>query len=93
MDVNEFMQRSNRKARRGRKVARLILAETVSVIAVFALLILLAPSGFSHMTPRLRDLIVPGVGVLGIVVGLALMWRILRADPEPDRDGWLYRAR
>jgi hypothetical protein len=91
--VDKVFRDSWRLARRGRRLAWLIFAGTVSVVALFALLILLGPSGHTMMTPRLRDLVVPVVGVIGIAVGLAWMWRILRADPEPDRNGWLYRSR
>lgn len=36
-------------------------------------------------------IIVPAVGVFGLLFGLAWMWRILRADPEPDSRSWRYR--
>jgi hypothetical protein len=35
----------------------------------------------------------PGIGILGILAGLAWMGRILRADPEPDTSAWRYRDR
>ena len=37
------------------------------------------------------SLIVPGIGILGLVIGLVWMVRILRAHQEPEPKGWRYR--
>jgi hypothetical protein len=91
--VDALFLKSWRRARRGRRIARLIFAVAVSVAAVAALLITNAQNTMGGHSDDLVDLIMPVVGVIGIAVGLAWMWRILRADPEPDRNGWLYRSR
>lgn len=35
----------------------------------------------------------PLVGIGGVIIGLAWMIRIHRADPEPDQHAWRYRSR
>lgn len=91
------MARSNARARRGRRVARALFAEAIFLIWLLAFLIfigpqtmggpMMRPSGFAAAV----GMIVLGAGVLGLVIGLAWMWRILRADPEPDSRSWRYR--
>ena len=68
-----------------------------------AVLALLAFVGFLFLSmpnttaplfePALTEWILPGLGVLGILVGLAWMVRILRSDPEPGSSAWRYRER
>src|SRR6185295_10630576 len=92
--VDKLFLRSWRRARRGRRIARVMFGLAASVAVVVALLIVSAPSTMGMRMPDLLwDLVIPGIGGLGLVVGLAWMWRILRADPEPGTDGWLYRSR
>jgi hypothetical protein len=95
-DLDELMAQSNAKARRGRRIARLIFAEGVSFAAVAGFVMIIATSnqrGGYIAGPGLMPWIGPGLGVLGILVGLAWMVRILRADPEPDSSAWRYRDR
>jgi hypothetical protein len=40
---------------------------------------------------RTLEFAVVGLGVLGILIGEALLLRIVRADPEPDQGAWRYR--
>jgi hypothetical protein len=49
--------------------------------------------GGGFFEPSLTEWILPGLGVLGILLGLAWMVRIFRADPEPDSSAWRYRER
>jgi hypothetical protein len=94
-ELDEFMARSNAKARRGREIARGLVTAGLVVLAfvTFLLLSLPDPMGGPIFEPSLSGWILPGLGVLGILVGLAWMWRILRADPEPDTSAWRYRDR
>lgn len=93
MDLNEFMAESNARARRGRRLSREIFGAALLTPAVVAFLFIAAPNGPTAMfaDPGPIRLIVPGIGVLGIVVGLVWMVRILRAHHEPEAKGWRYR--
>jgi hypothetical protein len=96
VDLNEYMQRSNVRARRGRRIARLIFAEAVGFVALVGFFVIVAASNQRSgyiADPGLIPWIAPGLGTLGIAVGLAWMIRILRADPEPDSAAWRYRDR
>jgi hypothetical protein len=92
-DLDELMAESNAKARRGRASARSLFAAVLILLAFVAFLFLSLPNTFGHFEPGLIEWIAPGVGILGILVGLAWMVRILRADPEPDSSTWRYRDR
>jgi len=78
-----------RRARRGRRLARLIFAEalSVAVVAVVAL-VLIAGSNNMSLEPGIWAFVPGGVGV---AVGLVWMWRILRADSQPDPSARRYR--
>ena len=91
-EFNEFMQESNARALRGRRLARLMFAVAVLPLAVAAFFFVAAPNfidGFYNPSPI--GLLVPAIGVAALVVGLVWMIRILRADPEPDAKSWRYR--
>jgi hypothetical protein len=96
-ELDEFMAQSNAKARRGRTSARGLFAAGLVVLAFVTLLLLNLPSAIGPLLePGLIEWIAPGMGILGILgilVGLAWMVRILRADPEPDSSAWRYRDR
>jgi hypothetical protein len=89
--IDAAFAESWRRALRGRKLARLIFAEAISVafVAVVAL-VLIVGSNNTSPEPGLLAFVPGGVG---LVVGLVWMWRILRADPEPDSEVWRYRER
>jgi hypothetical protein len=91
-EFNEFMEQSNARALRGRRLARLMFAAALIPLAVAAFFFVAAPNftgGFYDPGPI--GLLVPAIGVAALVVGLAWMVRILRADPEPDAKSWRYR--
>jgi hypothetical protein len=91
-EFNEFMQESNARALRGRRLARLMFAAALIPLAVAAFFFVAAPNftgGFYDPGPI--GLLVPAIGVAALVVGLAWMVRILRADPERDAKSWRYR--
>jgi protein-S-isoprenylcysteine O-methyltransferase Ste14 len=94
-ELDEFMARSNAKARRGREIARGLVTAVLVLLAfvTFLLLNLPNPMGGGFFEPSLTRWILPGLGVLGILLGLAWMVRIFRADPEPDSLAWRYRER
>jgi len=94
VDLYEFMQESNARARRGRRLARAIFAVALIPLGLYAFFFIAAPNGPSAMylqEPGPIWLIVPAIGVMGLAVGLLWMVRILRADPEPKAKGWRYR--
>ena len=45
------------------------------------------------MDPPVWTYLFYGLGVVGVIGGLAWMIRIYRADPEPDQHAWRYRAK
>jgi hypothetical protein len=91
--INDLFAKSWRRARRGRATARLMLAAAILTVAFIILFVLAAPDYMYTPEPKPPDVIVFGIPVLGFVIGLAWMWRILRADPEPDSEAWRYRER
>jgi hypothetical protein len=93
-DLDEFMAQSNARARRGRESARGLFGAVLLLLAFVAFLFLSLPNTFGGpYEPGLIAWIAPGLGILGILAGLAWMIWILRADPEPDSAAWRYRDR
>jgi len=92
VDLYEFMQESNARARRGRRLAREMILGALVVLAIPAFLLIAQPNFTnSGYDPRPLGLIIPAIGVVGLVGGLIWMVRIFRADPEPRTKGWRYR--
>jgi hypothetical protein len=96
VDLDEFMARSNARAWRGRRVARALFAEAVFMIGFLAFILVMGPNTIDPMMRpsglvTAMGIIVPGAGAIGLLIGLAWMWRILRANPEPDSRSWRYR--
>ena len=95
MDLNEFndfMEESNARARRGRRLAGLTLAVAVIPLAIVAFLFIAAPNSMGGGNdPGPIQWIVPATGIVGIVIGLVWMVGIFRADPEPEAKFWRYR--
>jgi hypothetical protein len=95
-ELNDAMARSNARARRGRVLARLMFTATAGLIGFGAVVYLLTPSCFMcpmYIEPQgpITDDTVMAFGLAGLAVGLLWMWRIVRADPEPDSRSWRYR--
>jgi hypothetical protein len=85
------------RVQRARELARLEFALAVGVCLMAPLLWIAAPGEIGPMfTSWLYDRLVqliPLLGIAGTIVGLVLMIRIYRADPEPDQRAWRYRER
>lgn len=85
---------------RGRWIGRAMIAGACVAIASVAYLYVEITSGTSPMFRTPPDLfglpvadVVAMAGLLGAIVGMLLMVRIHRADPEPDQHAWRYRSR
>ena len=90
MDLNESMARSNARAWRGRAWARAMFAGAITLVVLLAFLFVAAPSTMGGGWSTAVDaLILAGAGAT--LFGLWWMWRILRANPEPDSRSWRYR--
>ena len=90
-DLNDALEESNRAARRGRRLGRLLLVSAVAPIVLTAFLFATAPNTM-YDGPGVGDSVTTWLGVVGMAVGLVWMWRIHRADPEPEARVWRYRA-
>ncbi|MDQ3129123.1 MAG: hypothetical protein M3Q66_11815 [Chloroflexota bacterium] len=101
-ELNDVLAESNRHARHGRAIARLILVLTAGLIVfLLALAFVVAPS--PCMCPMFATppeafglplgVILVTVGFVGLAAGLFWMWRIVRADPEPDARSWRHLQR
>ena len=88
-ELDQFMARSNAKARRGRRIARLIFVAAVWFVALVAFLVIAAPNTMGPEPDRWPLV----AGVVGAGVGLLWIIRIIRADREPDSSAWRYRDR
>jgi hypothetical protein len=92
MDLDAVMAESNARGRAGRRAARVIFAVGLAVPAVLAVFFLTLPSSmYDPMPGDPAQLLVPIVALIGMGGGLTWMWRILRANPEPDTAAWRYR--
>ena len=94
-EVNELFARSFERARRGRRLARRLVAIPWVALGVAVFLLVAAPgfSGGMHSPPAWTNLII-AVPAFAIPLGLAWMWRIMRAaeDPKPARAPFRYRS-
>ena len=96
-ELNDAMAESNRRARRGRTFARLTFASTVALVMFAFILLVAAPTGMGGGmggpdTSRI-DTMLTIIGLVGLATGLFWMWRIVRADPDPDARSWRYLHR
>jgi hypothetical protein len=91
MDLDEHMARSNARARRGRRIARHLLA--VPIFFAVCLMVLYAGQRnyMYEVQPSPMSTLVFGVAVVIFVIGVAWMVRILRAHHEPEAGAWRYR--
>lgn len=91
-ELNDAMAESNRRARRGRTFARLTFASTVALV-MFAFFLLAAAPGMMGGMGGPDTSQIDILGLVGLATGLYWMWRIVRADPDPDARSWRYRHR
>jgi Flp pilus assembly protein TadB len=93
-DLDEFMARSNARARRGRRTARHLFAIPIFFVTSLVLLYVGQPNSFGGMydagSDRISKIVIGAAAVI-FVIGLAWMVRILRAHHEPDTGAWRYR--
>jgi hypothetical protein len=90
-ELNALMADSNRRARQGHVLARLIFAAAAGLSAFAAYVVVLADPCSGMMCPmfvrppgpNLGDFTLGG-GFAGLALGLTWMWRILRADRDPQ---------
>ncbi len=95
-ELNDAMAESNRRARSGRTIARHTFASTVLLVMVTFIVVAAAPTGMGPVTPPIEMMLTTPLGQLGLVglaTGLFWMWRIVRADPDPDARSWRYLHR
>jgi hypothetical protein len=91
--IDAAFAQSWRRARRGRMIARLIFA----LVLIAGPILFIAAPNFGEATyindpGPAGNLLLVGIAVPWLIA-LAWMWRILRANPEPDTQAWRYRER
>jgi len=99
-ELNDAMAKSNARARWGRSAAWLIFAISAALPGLVAFLALVGSPCGGFMCPMYVPISGPitgetlmALGFAGFGIGLLWMWRIVRADPEPDSRSWRYRHR
>ncbi len=90
--LNDAMAKSSRRAQRGRAIAELMIVLTAGLVAVLGFVFISGPP--QCMCPMFESrteafglpwsVIIGMVGFVGLATGLFWMWRIVRADPDPD---------
>jgi hypothetical protein len=98
--LNDALAESNARARRGRELAEVMLVVTAAlagfVTYVFAVRDpcagMMCPPFDYPPSPNIGD-VTMGVGLVGLAVGLLWMWRIVRADRDPDARSWRHLHR
>jgi hypothetical protein len=87
-------QERQRRLDRARKLGRFELAVAFAAIPFSLFLLVAAPGSTGPMfvseRVRLLEVLIPAIGFGGMVVGLAWMIRIHRADPEAGERSWRY---
>ena len=78
--------------RAARRWARVELLVALVVGSIGPGLFILAPGLTSPWFFSWPSAAMPFVGAAVWLAGFVAMWRIYRADPEPDLDAWRYRA-
>ncbi len=94
-ELNDFLAESSRRARFGRAIARLIFVLTAGLVVFLVSAFVLAPP--QCMCPMFATppeafglplSVVTPLGIAGLAAGLFWMWRIVRADPDPEARTW-----
>jgi hypothetical protein len=98
--LNDALAESNARARRGHALAWVTLVVT-AVLAGFVTYVVAVADPCAGMMcpmfdyppgPAVGD-VTMGVGFTGLAVGLLWMWRIVRADRDPDARSWRHLHR
>ena len=100
-ELNTFLAESNKQARHGRTIARLTFVVTTALVAfLLAYAFVLTPQCMCPMfgTPpetfgMSLGVAIGLVGFVGLASGLYWMWRIVRADLDPDARSWRHLHR
>jgi hypothetical protein len=98
--LNDALAESNARARRGHALAWVTLVVTAALAAFVTYVFAVAdPCGgmmcpmFDYPPgPTVGD-VTKGLGLAGLAVGLLWMWRIVRADRDPDARSWRHLHR
>lgn len=85
------LERRRRRLRRAHILIRAELAIAVAAPLVAGFLYLAAPGFMGWREPWLIEQLLPWAGVAGVIVGLVLMIRLSRPDPEGGERTWRYR--
>jgi hypothetical protein len=98
--LNDALAESNARARRGRELAWMTLVLTAALAGFVTFLIVTANPCAGMMCPMFDHPPGPavgdvtmGLGFAGLAVGLLWMWRIVRADRDPDARSWRHLHR
>ena len=89
--LNDAMAESNARAKLGQRLARVTLVVTAALAAFVTYAVVVADPCAGMMCPMFQTPPGPnvadvtlGVGLAGLAGGLLWMWRIVRADRDPD---------
>jgi hypothetical protein len=93
-ELNTALAESNMRARLGRTNARLMFVLTAGLVALFVYVFVLAPPQFMGPIGYIEpiDRVTTRLGLVGLAAGLFWMWRIVRADLDPDGRSWRHRG-
>jgi hypothetical protein len=99
-ELNDALAESNVRAREGRALARVMFVATVALAGFLAYVVLAAPKCGGMMcpmfdsppSPNIGD-VTMAVGLAGLLIGLVWMWRIVRAEGDPDARSWRHLHR
>src|SRR5690349_19874503 len=80
------------RGQQGRRIGRAMIGLTIVLVIVAAIVWVADPKPMFGATIPSWPFTPPLLGVIGMIVGLAWMIRIHRANPEPDQHAWRYRA-
>ena len=98
--LNDAMAESNARARKGRTLAWVGFVVTAALVALVVYVVVVADPCAGMMcpmfdyppSPNVGD-VTMGLGFGGLAVGLLWMWRIVRADRDPDARSWRHLHR
>jgi hypothetical protein len=99
-ELNDALAESNARARKGNAVAWVTFVVTAVLAGFLTYVSVVAPQCGGMMCPMFDSPPGPsvghvmlGLGLAGLAVGLTWMWRIVRADRDPDARSWRHLHR